>query len=238
MIFRMCLLIFMGLIYLIRSGIAPFTFDGPFYHEILTGGLVDLPCYLSPQAKQIAAKSFTGPVHNSHTLRWVHRRFDRLVDPWTGDGRRSYLNIDILQASDPLVEDLGISNIPIVSGVGLRILSVNPSDAGLYACVISSQPFDRGLRLDHENATLLSIHSLRVTEVQGFGSEGVSRQQKGRFSGKGTPFDAWTWQIDPKADSQPDGTVFKSNSSHKFKSISSSNCRQACSTAFNQDRFK
>lgn len=208
------LLVFTCLACLTHLGAAQFTYDGPYYHEVLAGGLVDLPCYLSNQAKRIILKSFSGPVQTSHTLRWVHRRFDHMVDPWTGDGRRSYLKMGILQTSDPLVEDWGLLNIPMVSGVGLRIVAVNPSTAGLYACLLSRQKFDRGLNLDYENATLLSIHSLRVQEVERSNSEDNSKKKGERIDVKGTQFDEWTWLINPSKNVHPDGTVFKCESTN------------------------
>nr|CDS25680.1 conserved hypothetical protein [Hymenolepis microstoma] len=206
------LLVFTCLACLTHQEVSQFMYDGPYYHEVLAGGLVDLPCYLSTHNKRIALKSFNSPVRRSDTLRWVHRRFDNMVDPWTGDGRRSYLKIGILQATDPLVEEMGLLHIPTVSGVGLRIVAVNPSVAGLYACILSTQPFDKGLHLTGENATLLSIHSLRVKEVERSNSEESSKRGRKQIGVQRTQFDEWTWVVNPSKNILPDGTVFKSES--------------------------
>ncbi|VDO10867.1 unnamed protein product [Rodentolepis nana] len=203
------LLVFTCLACLTHQAASQFAYDGPYYHEVLAGGLVDLPCYLSTHAKRIALKSFNSPIRRSDTLRWVHRRFDNMVDPWTGDGRRSYLKVGILQANDPLVEEMGLLHIPMVSGVGLRIVAVNPSVAGLYACILSTQPFDSGLHLIGENDTLLSIHSLRVKEVDRLTSEEISRRKVKRISVQRTQFEEWTWVVNPSKNILSDGTVFK-----------------------------
>ena len=198
-----------------------FTFDGPFSHEVLMGGLVDLPCFVSTAAKRLVLDAFSGLGSHRLSLRWVHRRFDRVVDPWTGDGRRSYLEMGITQSSDGIAQSMGIFNVPWVPGVGLRVLAVNPSDSGFYACLLSKLTFDQGLTVDMKNATLLSIHSIRVTESRGFGksetstnttSEGAALEAMGARNDdeKGTLFDAWTWQITSLATPDSDMTIFKS----------------------------
>ncbi|KAL5107962.1 hypothetical protein TcWFU_007207 [Taenia crassiceps] len=203
---------------------AEFTFDGPFSHDVLIGGLVDLPCYTSTDAKRLALAAFSGSSINHYSLRWIHRRWNRIVDPWRGDGRRTYLEISVSQSSDGVAESMGIIKIPMVSGVGLRILAANPSDAGQYACLLYKRPFHQGLAVDIKNATLLSIHSIRVTEAKGFGIEEVeertaatktramvakAKKEPKSSDEKGTFFDAWTWQIDASAFHGPDTTIFK-----------------------------
>lgn len=145
---------------------AEFTFDGPFSHEVLIGGLADLPCYISKDAKRLVLTAFSGSGGHRYSLRWIHRRWDRVVDPWSGDGRRTYLEMSVSQSSDGIAESMGIFKIPLTSGVGLRVLAANPSDAGQYACLLSKRTFDQGLSVDMKNATLLSIHSVRVTEAK------------------------------------------------------------------------
>ena len=203
-----------------------FIFDGPFSHEVLIGGVVDLPCYVSIAAKRLVLDAFSSIGKNRLSLRWVHRRFDRVVDPWTGDGRRSYLEMGLTQLSDGIAQSMGIFDIPWVPGVGLRVLAVNPSDSGYYACLLSKLTFDQGLTVDMKNATLLSIHSLRVTEARGFGKVDASIDGTGPLSEekavnevntrdgltndeKGTLIDAWTWQITSLATTDSDMTIFK-----------------------------
>ncbi|KAL5968215.1 hypothetical protein TSMEX_004070 [Taenia solium] len=207
---------------------AEFTFDGPFFNDVLTGGLVDLPCYISTDAKRLVLTAFSGSGINRNSLWWIHRRWNRIVDPWSGDGRRTYLEISVSQSSDGIAESMGIFKIPMVSGVGLRILAANPSDAGQYACLLCKRTFDQGLTVDMKNATLLSIHSIRVTEAKSSGNEEEEEEEEERADaaktkaigthskkgsknsdGKGTFFDAWTWQIDSSAFHGPDTTVFK-----------------------------
>ncbi|VDK34721.1 unnamed protein product [Taenia asiatica] len=207
---------------------AEFTFDGPFSHDVLIGGLVDLPCYTSTDAKRLVLTAFSGSGINRNSLRWIHRRWNRIVDPWSGDGRRTYLEMSVSQRSDGIAESMGIFKIPMVSGVGLRVLAANPSDAGQYACLLCKRTFDQGLTVDMKTATLLSIHSIRVTEAKSSGNEEEEEEEeesadatktkaigthpkKGskNSDGKGTFFDAWTWQIDSSAFHGPDTTVFK-----------------------------
>ncbi|KAH9279983.1 hypothetical protein ECG_06901 [Echinococcus granulosus] len=202
---------------------AEFTFDGPFSHEVLIGGLADLPCYISKDAKRLVLTAFSGSGGHRYSLRWIHRRWDRVVDPWSGDGRRTYLEMSVSQSSDGIAESMGIFKIPLTSGVGLRVLAANPSDAGQYACLLSKRTFDQGLSVDMKNATLLSIHSVRVTEAKSFGREegstdstkskavvAHSKKELKNNDEKGTFFDAWTWQIDSSTNHGPDTTIFKS----------------------------
>ncbi|VDM23048.1 unnamed protein product [Hydatigera taeniaeformis] len=205
---------------------AEFTFDGPFSHDVLMGGLIDLPCYTSTDAKRLVLSAFSGSGIHHYSLRWIHRRWNRIVDPWGGDGRRTYLEMKVTQNFDGIAESMGIFKIPMVSGVGLRVLAANPSDSGQYACLLSKCTFDQGLALDIKNATLLSIHSIRVTEARAFGKAEEGKEsadaidpkvigaesKKGLTNdeGKGTFYDAWTWQIDSSVNQGTDTTVFKS----------------------------
>lgn len=206
---------------------AEYTFDGPFSHDVLIGGLVDLPCYTSVEAKRLILTAFSGSGINRYSLQWIHRRWNRIVDPWSGDGRRTYLEISVSQSSDGIAESMGILKIPVVSGVGLRVLAANPSDAGQYACLLCKRTFDQGLTVDMKNSTLLSIHSIRVTEAKDFSNGEEEKEEsadttkakavgtqliKGskNSDGRGTFFDAWTWQIDSSAYHDHDTTIFKS----------------------------
>ncbi|VDD83831.1 unnamed protein product [Mesocestoides corti] len=205
-----------------------YTFDGPFTHEALVGSLVELPCYVSSSAKRIVLTAFTSSGAYMYALKWVHRRWERVVDPWGGDGRRSYLEMSVSQTSDGIAESLGIFNIPSISGVGLRVLAVNPSDGGQYACVLSRPSWDQGLSVDMDNSTLLSIHSLRIIEAKDFVNEmapviptlaraedEAEPEKKSEMGSntnnekKGTFFDAWTWQLYSFIKDAPEVDIFK-----------------------------
>lgn len=196
-------------------------FEGPFLHEAFMGGLVELPCFTSIPNQRLMLNRFTSTGSYLFSLKWVHRRFNRLVDPWTGDGRRSYVDMAISNAQDGLAGSMGIFRIPSVPGVSLQILATNPSDAGQYACLLSKKTFDKGLVVDLEHATLLSIHSVRVAEGKVFSKEvepndaddadDVTMERKGSF------FDAWTWQIYSFTNADPESAIFDSESSLVLK---------------------
>nr|VZI09485.1 unnamed protein product [Spirometra erinaceieuropaei] len=61
-------------------------FDGPVLHEGLLGGMMSLDCAVSEEAQQFLAKKVrSGHAAGASSLRWVHRNWDQVIDPWGGD---------------------------------------------------------------------------------------------------------------------------------------------------------
>lgn len=191
----------------ILSGNLLDNFDGPQNHEVLLGGIVDMPCVMSVSTKKLLFRYFTSNAGYWFQLKWVHKRWNNLVEPWVGDGRRSY-KVNKLLNSLSEIGETRIQKIPKVAGISLQILSTNPLDHGLYACLLSRGVFTQGLRMDLSNATLLSIHSLRVMEGTVFDKTKVEAIDKNSIMG--TFFDAWTWQLYKFKNAKSDDIIHES----------------------------
>ncbi|VDM05994.1 unnamed protein product [Schistocephalus solidus] len=182
-------------------------FDGPFLHEGLLGGMMSLDCAVSEEARKfIVRRVISGHAAGASSLRWAHRNWDQVIDPWGGDGRRSYLANKPSEDEDatPKEETEGQYSGPARSlmGTSLRIIGLNPTDAGVYACIYMSSNVSNSLRIDLQEANLVSIHVLRVTERK----RGEKTQEE-----RGSFFDAWTWHLYKFTDSQPDEVVFEAD---------------------------
>ncbi|BHF68649.1 hypothetical protein SprV_0301168800 [Sparganum proliferum] len=198
----------------VRGGVlsSPLRFDGPVLHEGLLGGMMSLDCAVSEEAQQFLAKKVrSGHAAGASSLRWVHRNWDQVIDPWGGDGRRSYLATKPSEEVEGTQETEGRYSRPSPSlmGTSLRIIGLNPTDTGIYACVYMNVNASNSLRIDLRETRLVSIHALRVTERRR--SEETQGNAKSAEEERGTFFDAWTWHLYKFTGSQPDEVVFQAD---------------------------
>ncbi len=57
-------------------------FDGPLPHEVLMGGLIDLPCYTGIANTRLMLNVFTSPGAYLYALKWVHNAIPPPMDPF------------------------------------------------------------------------------------------------------------------------------------------------------------
>ncbi|KAH8866974.1 hypothetical protein EWB00_004154 [Schistosoma japonicum] len=135
------------------------TWSGPFSYDILIGSMINLPCTIDKSKIEhifTRRNNITNNDKESLTLLWIHNTWTNVIDPWLGDGRRSYNPLEINQWN--------ISSIDLlISQAHLSIIDIDPTDVGVYACVMVFYPIHNGYSpLDLKQIHLLSIHMIRV----------------------------------------------------------------------------
>ncbi|KAK4467554.1 hypothetical protein MN116_008874 [Schistosoma mekongi] len=135
------------------------TWNGPFTYDILIGSMINLPCTIDKSKIEYIftrRNNITNSIKYSLTLLWIHNKWTNVIDPWLGDGRRSYNHLEINQWN--------ISSIDLlISQAHLSIIDIDPTDVGVYACVIVFYPVNNGYSpIDLKQIQLLSIHLIRV----------------------------------------------------------------------------
>ncbi|CAI2736027.1 unnamed protein product [Schistosoma spindalis] len=142
----------------ISTDLSSKTWEGPFYYDVFIGSMITLPCVISDSKIEniyIARNTITNE-GKSWALLWIHNTWTNVIDPWLGDGRRSYNPLDNNRWEIPNI-DLSISQ------AYLSIIDIDPTDVGVYACVVVTYPIQFGYSpVDLKQTQLLSIHMVRV----------------------------------------------------------------------------
>ncbi|VEL06631.1 unnamed protein product [Protopolystoma xenopodis] len=162
--------------------------DGPVLHEVFYRNIIELPCAASNRVQQKVNQLLRNSKRHQFHIRWVHNRWDNVVDPWGGDGRRVYMEYNLESIPQHMLqEDYTISSV--VTGGMLSIAEVKPTDNGVYACLVTfSDQNWRHVNLDA--SIVISAHILRVKYPHVEGKMGHILD----------PMYAWTWNFYHEAD--------------------------------------
>ncbi|CAH8658067.1 unnamed protein product [Schistosoma bovis] len=142
----------------ISTDLSSKTWEGPFYYDVFIGSIITLPCVINDSKLEniYIARNTTTNEEKSWALLWIHNTWTNVIDPWLGDGRRSYNPLDNNRWEIPNT-DLSISQ------AYLSIIDIDPTDVGVYACVLVTYPIQFGYSpVDLKQTQLLSIHMVRV----------------------------------------------------------------------------
>ncbi|CAH8679543.1 unnamed protein product [Schistosoma rodhaini] len=135
------------------------TWEGPFYYDVFIGSMITLQCVINESKIEdiyIARNTTTNIGNKSWALLWIHNTWTNVIDPWLGDGRRSYNPLDNNRWEIPNI-DLSISQ------AYLSIIDVDPTDVGVYACVMVTYSIQFGYSpVDLKQTQLISIHMVRI----------------------------------------------------------------------------
>ncbi|VDQ06911.1 unnamed protein product [Trichobilharzia regenti] len=142
----------------VLAGVFNKTWDGPVHYDALIGSMITLPCITSDIGLEniLTERSRAIEQKKSWAILWVHQTWTNVIDPWLGDGRRSY---DPLQTNQWLLPNMHTS----IYQSHLSIVDIDPSDNGVYACVMVTYPIEHGYSPVYlKQAQLMSIHFVRI----------------------------------------------------------------------------
>ncbi|KAA3671138.1 uncharacterized protein DEA37_0000652 [Paragonimus westermani] len=148
-------------------GLASKTWEGPYYQDAMLGSVVYIPCSLKPHMNNRLYKQRQLAAEEKYfwSVLWVHQNWDNVVDPWLGDGRRSYNTLQVVPYWEP---DMSVH----LEQARLTILDANPTDNGVYACVVAMYPFEKGLSpIILSQSDLVSVHFVRIKSGHTTGPE-------------------------------------------------------------------
>ncbi|KAF7257186.1 hypothetical protein EG68_05785 [Paragonimus skrjabini miyazakii] len=149
------------------AGLASKTWEGPYYQEAMLGSIVYVPCSLKPEMSHRLYKQRQLAAEEKYfwSLLWVHQNWDNVVDPWLGDGRRSYDTLQVVPYWEP---DMSAH----LEQARLTILDANPTDNGVYACTVAMYPLEKGLSpVILSQSDLVSVHFVRIKSAHTTGPE-------------------------------------------------------------------
>ncbi|KER28624.1 hypothetical protein X801_00001 [Opisthorchis viverrini] len=172
------------------AGLNAKKWEGPYYQEAMLGSVIYLPCALTPQMTSRLYRQRKMAAQESYywSIVWAHQNWDTVVDPWLGDGRRSY---DILQVVPYWKPDMNVQ----LEQARLTILDANPTDNGIYACVVAMYPPEKGLSpVILSQADLVSIHFLRIKSAYTMGPDCKDKDPEENVYCQ-TGFEAWTENV-------------------------------------------
>ncbi|CAH8459682.1 unnamed protein product [Dicrocoelium dendriticum] len=140
------------------AGLTAKKWEGPYFQEALLGSVIYVPCALKPEmmTRLFNQRKLAMTEKYFWALLWVHQNWNNVIDPWLGDGRRSYDNLQVVPYWDP-------DKNAVLDQARLTILDANPTDNGVYACVVAMYPPEKGLSpVILSEADLVSVHFVRI----------------------------------------------------------------------------
>ncbi|KAA0183909.1 hypothetical protein FBUS_10382 [Fasciolopsis buskii] len=149
------------------AGLTKKEWEGPYYAEAFLGSTIFLPCTARPEKmdRLYRMRKLAATEKYYWSILWVHKTWDTVIDPWMGDGRRGYDRMQLIPYWKP---DLTLS----LDNARLSIVDANPSDNGVYACVVAMYPPEKGLSpVILSQSELVSVHFLRIKSGQVLPSE-------------------------------------------------------------------
>ncbi|CAH8586136.1 unnamed protein product [Schistosoma turkestanicum] len=135
------------------------TWEGPFYYDLSLDSMITLPCVINASTTEhihSVKYDISHGLDKSWALLWIHNTWTNVIDPWLGDGRRSY---DSLENTDWNTTNIELT----ISQAYLSISDIDATDVGVYACVAVTYPIQNGYSpVDLKQTRLLSIHMIRI----------------------------------------------------------------------------
>ncbi|CAL8105390.1 unnamed protein product [Calicophoron daubneyi] len=172
------------------AGVSSKNWEGPYFQEASLGGVIYIPCALTPTVRMRLRKMRLIAKNEKFNwaLLWVHKSWDNVVDPWEGDGRRSYNKMQVVPHWPP---DMSQS----LDSARLKIIDAKPIDSGVYACVVVMYGPEKGLSpIILSQADLVSVHVLRIKSGVILPPECSKEVKEISFYCR-TGFEDWTQQV-------------------------------------------
>ncbi|CAH8648735.1 unnamed protein product [Heterobilharzia americana] len=140
------------------AGVLNKTWDGPYHYDGLIGSMLTIPCVTSSNGinRVNVVRSNAVEKRKAWAVLWVHQLWTNVIDPWLGDGRRSYDPLEVNQWSPHNIQSS-------ISQSRLAIVDTDATDTGVYACIMVTYPIEDGYSPVYlKQAELMSIHFVRI----------------------------------------------------------------------------
>lgn len=164
------------------------SWEGPYKHRAVLGSKILLKCTKNLSTLLTLKHSRLKAIRNKKhwSIIWIHKNWNNTIDPWSGDSRRIYDPLEVRPS-------LKLTDEVYSKSSDLSIAEVDPTDAGVYACLlVLNYPLENGISpVNLAKIELISVHLIVIVPKDVWSPECELKQKPSKTTCNG--FERWTF---------------------------------------------